>query len=336
MPEEDCPTCNDHPPQGEPVRGNEDVFAYAAPMPADDQLTSWSTTRAMAQSATQHGARVELLEGIPQPLRDMAGPIPGMTSTQLRPMAKFTSPQRIVHDRVVEANGEQAEYLPPLGAPWREQAHGASATASFDKYILFEEGDVADAAPEPKYPNGEFPDWIKKEIKENWPKVDEDDLRGDEDGAALIVHVESVKDSKHDRYKKKKRAGEEVEPVDRTYCGGKVRWVIPIVESVPRDTTPREKRRILDWAYGLKRAEATRMLGGCKSDLCEENASTTVCEMFKSAMVGLFQQVDAAGEVITSISYVEVQFQCKCAEPPEEPEGPITGPGAEDDDGNDE
>lgn len=118
MSEEDCPTCKDHPPQGQPVRGNEDVFAYATPMPPDDQLTSWSTPLAMVQPATEQGARVELLGGIPQPPRDMAGPTLSTTSTPPRPMAEFTSPQRIIHDRVLQANGAQVEYLLPLGAPW--------------------------------------------------------------------------------------------------------------------------------------------------------------------------------------------------------------------------
>ena len=49
MPENnECPTCSDLP--GTPVPGQEDVFAFAMPMPPDDQLTPW---HAMQPAATR-------------------------------------------------------------------------------------------------------------------------------------------------------------------------------------------------------------------------------------------------------------------------------------------
>lgn len=61
MPEENCPTCNGIP--GEPVRGNEDVFAFVPPVPDNAPGTPWPTGE---------GARVERLPGIPEPGTRMA------------------------------------------------------------------------------------------------------------------------------------------------------------------------------------------------------------------------------------------------------------------------
>src|SRR5690606_27997386 len=116
MPEEDCPTCNPNGPPGEPVRGNVDVIAYAAPMPPDGQLAPWPVNE---------GARVAALKGFPdraEPPSQLMGPSrPTMTITRAQ-----TSPavgEGIIHDTILDATPpSEMAYLPPLGAPWFEPA----------------------------------------------------------------------------------------------------------------------------------------------------------------------------------------------------------------------
>src|SRR5690606_38624793 len=127
MPEEDCPTCNDHALPGEPVRGHPDVYAYVLPMPPDDQLTvrpaEWqSSARAGASTqgqAAAQGARVELLEGIPEPPPEL-GPTRGTTSPQARAPVASVFPDNTIHDGVLDTGGEQVQYLARLGVPWFE------------------------------------------------------------------------------------------------------------------------------------------------------------------------------------------------------------------------
>lgn len=121
MPEEDCPSCNDHAPgvargmQGEPVRGVEDVFAYVPPIPDDAAGSPWPTA--------DEGARVELLSGIPEPPPEMA-PTPKTAPNHptnefpgMEPVTPPAPPQ--IHDNILDAMPQTTvEYLPRLGAPW--------------------------------------------------------------------------------------------------------------------------------------------------------------------------------------------------------------------------
>lgn len=118
MPEEECPTCNGIP--GEPVRGNEDVFAFVPPMPDDAQSAPWSAM----EGDQLAGARTELLPGIPAPAAEMARApetpathpahdFPGMETTPPAPAQ--------IHDNILDATPQTTvEYLPRLAAPWFE------------------------------------------------------------------------------------------------------------------------------------------------------------------------------------------------------------------------
>ena len=106
MPENtDCPSCNDLP--GTPVPGQEDVYAFAMPMPPDDQLTPW---HALQPSAKLHAAA-----------RGTQGTNPATQGTI--PAAQTSWPEGLFDIEAAPEPGAataaqpRIEYLPPLDAP---------------------------------------------------------------------------------------------------------------------------------------------------------------------------------------------------------------------------
>jgi len=126
MPEEDCPTCNDHTLPGEHVGGNEDLYVYVPPMPADDQLTPWPAMEGMAQSAALRGTSVDLIEGVPESPHAVPAHLALTQPTPEQPEpppAQMT--EDIVRDVILDiARGGDVEYLPRLGAPWFQKENG--------------------------------------------------------------------------------------------------------------------------------------------------------------------------------------------------------------------
>ena len=122
MPEEnDCPSCNDL--TGTPVPEQEDVYAFAMPVPRDDELTPWHEMGTMLQPAAGKDARIELLAGIPEPSELIPAAPGGLTHAALDQPEPATASYRegVIHDAT---RSKEVEYLPRLGAPWFEPESG--------------------------------------------------------------------------------------------------------------------------------------------------------------------------------------------------------------------
>jgi len=185
--------------------------------------------------------------------------------------------------------------------------------------------------PSAKYPSRPVSRRDRELIADDlFPNFADEELRGDESGAVLVEHKREVVDR---YYRLRKRRGD-ANP--RLICGGKVTYVIPLDEILPEPIGPR-RRTIFDWAYGLKAADAMKLLDNCKSDLCDENKNNTKCRFHRYGSIhNLGQKDPRTGEVFVELSVVVVTFTCQCNEPPPPVEGPVTGPpdDNEDDGGN--
>lgn len=119
-------SCDDCGLPGEPVPGQEDVYAWAPPMPPDHALTDLSAPDVRADDGMVAPAqsRIQLLEGIPPP--DMpATPITRTSrpTTMDPPHSEFI--ESMIHEAISDAApSDSIEYLPRLGAPWLELDSG--------------------------------------------------------------------------------------------------------------------------------------------------------------------------------------------------------------------
>ena len=131
----DCPSCQDLP--GTPVPGQEDVYAFAMPMPPDDQLTPWQamqpaakpvrTPNSAAQSPRPEGlfdydaAPAAASATAAQPRVEYLAPLnaPG----HQRPIQQHISPPDAMASVIHDVDDPSVTYLPPLGVPWIQTAN---------------------------------------------------------------------------------------------------------------------------------------------------------------------------------------------------------------------
>lgn len=115
-------TCKDCGLPGEPVPGQEDVYAWVPPTPPDHLLTNLSevSARPGGNGLAPSQARVQLLPGIP-PLDGQATPLTNArhAATPATPDMAFIEDmvRGAIHGDTPDAT---VEYLPRLGAPWIE------------------------------------------------------------------------------------------------------------------------------------------------------------------------------------------------------------------------
>jgi hypothetical protein len=134
----DCPSCNDLP--GTPVPGQEDVYAFAMPMPPDDQLNPWHamqpsakpvrTPNSVAQSPWPEG--LFDVDTAPEP-----GPIAAAnTRVEYLPPLNAPSHQLRIEQHVQQPTSRlgnsrdqhdaNVSYLRTLGAPWLSSNGGGN------------------------------------------------------------------------------------------------------------------------------------------------------------------------------------------------------------------
>ena len=142
----DCPSCQDLP--GTPVPGQEDVYAFAMPMPPDDQLTPWHAMQpatrpkphasAWGSSPAASAADTAASQpSWPDGLFDYdAAPDPGAADTMARieylppldapwgqwPIQQQVSPPNAMNGVIQDADDTSITYLPPHGAPWNQRS----------------------------------------------------------------------------------------------------------------------------------------------------------------------------------------------------------------------
>jgi hypothetical protein len=308
MPENDCPTCNGIP--GDRVRGQQDVFAYVVPVPEDAALSTWPTN---AQRAG-----VDVLDATSALPSEFAFQTPASAEVPVLRGGALLRPSMppVIHDAILESlAAAEVEYLPRLSAPWFEPPVPMAAGSSwFDP--------VGASLTAAKFKNKQFPDTARKEIKKRHPGTDDDDIRGDDDGAYLAKQVEDVADKGYD----KRVEDEDANP--RRKCGGSVIYYIILDELVVEDENDPGHRRIWDWAYLLKQKEAKKLLKDCKSEACDGNDSLTTCRIKLGGELGNWPgDINPDEGEVPEFGFVKVTYSCECLEPLPKEEGPLTGPG---------
>lgn len=202
------------------------------------------------------------------------------------------------------------------------EAHKASMNATTHGVSNELANDREKPLPEPpkaKYKNEHYPGWIRDLIRKSYPGVKDDEVKGDSEGAVKVRKVESVKDEAYERAKKEGKT-----EVERSFCGGQVIYWIAIDELVD-DNDVGQHRRIWDWAYGLKQADAEKELGGCKGEACGENKTKKECVIHRGGTLGNFAKVVGQAD-IPEVGYVRVTYTYKYKTPPAQAAKPVTGP----------
>ena len=285
-----CPSCNDH-PMGKALPGSTaDVLVREYVPPTAAELDFSHNFYAAMEART---SRSPFTEGIPVQTQDAGSPV--------EPLEPIAFQHQVSGADLLMPSQYTAPWFEPRGGPFIDTLGRALTTAQF--------------------PNKQFPKEAKEHIKKRHPGIQDEDIKGDDDGAFLARHT---KDAKDQDYERRKSRGDDN---PRRRCGGEVVYYI-VLDELVLDDDPMQRRRIWDWAYLLKEKEAKELLKDCKSDSCTENKSSTECRIKLEGELSNWPPTIKPGDV-PKFGYVRVAYLCSCLEPlpKKKAEGPTTGPG---------